>query len=77
MTVQVDTLVDAFSDSLGQERAREIVTDVCDEMDHDAPTCTQTEAIEAATRVANQPDATPFVRTAAQTVQTRIHAGHL
>lgn len=77
MTVQVDTLVDAFSDSVGQERARDIVTNVCDEMGHDAPTCTQDEAIEVATRVANQPDANPFVRTAAQTVQTRIQSGHL
>lgn len=77
MTIQVDTLIDAFSDSVGQERARDIVTSVCEDMGHDAPTCTETEAIEVAVRVANQRDATPFVRTAAQTVQTRIQAGHL
>lgn len=77
MTVRVDTLVDAFSDCVGQERARDIITDVCEEMGHDGPTCTETEAIEVAVRVANQEDATPFVRTAAQTVQTRIQAGHL
>lgn len=77
MTIPVETLVDAFSDSVGQERARSVVTEVCDGMDHDGPACTESEAIEIARRVANHPDATPFVRTAAQTVQTRIQAGHL
>lgn len=77
MTIHVDRLVDAFSDTVGQERARDIVTDICDEMSHDAPVCTQGEAIEVARRIANRPDATPFMRTAAQTVQTRIQAGHL
>lgn len=77
MTIQVDTLVDAFSDCVGEERARDIVTDVCQRMGHDGQACTESEAIEVARRVANQPDATPFVRTAAQTVQTRIQAGHI
>lgn len=77
MTVQVETLVDAFSDCVGRERARNIVTEVCTEMGHEGSQCTQAEAVEVATRVANQPEATPFVRTAAQTVQTRIQSGHL
>lgn len=77
MSVEVEKLVDAFSDSIGQERARDLVQDVCQGMDHDAPACTEDEAIEIAVRVANREDATPFVRTAAQTVQTRIRAGHI
>lgn len=77
MTVQVDTLVDAFSDCVGQERAREIITGVCDDMGHDAATCTETEAVEIAIEVANRSDSTPFVRTAANTLQTRIRTGHL
>lgn len=77
MTIEVETLVDAFSDCVGQERARDIVMEVCDGMDHDESMCTESEAMEVARRVANREDATPFVRTAAQTVQTRIQAGHL
>lgn len=77
MTIQVDSLVDAFSDSIGQERAEQIINEVCDDMGHDGTTCSQAEAEEIAVQVANRADATPFVRTAAQTVQTRIQAGHL
>lgn len=77
MTVEVDALVDALADCVGRERAREIVEEVCDEMGHNASTCTETEAIEVTVRLANQGDASPFVRTAAQTVQTRIQAGHI
>lgn len=77
MTIHREKLVDAFSDCVGRERAHDIVTNVCNGMDHDGPACTESEAIEIARQVANQPDATPFVRTAAQTVQTRIRAEHL
>lgn len=77
MTIRVDKLVDAFSDSVGREKAREIVTNTRDEIGHDASTCSETEAIEIAVQVANRSDATPFVRTAATTLQTRIQTGHL
>lgn len=77
MTIQVDTLVDAFSDSVGRERAEEIIMEICDDVGHDNSTFTEMEAVEIAVQVANQRDATPFVRTAANTLQTRIRTGHI
>lgn len=78
MTVAQDRLVDAFSDCVGQEKAADVITGAANEMDLDGRTdYAQEEALEIAARVANRTDATPFVRTAAQTVQTRIRAGHL
>lgn len=77
MTIPVEKLVDAFSDSVGREKARDVIMSVCDDMGHGAATCTESEAVEIAVRVANQTDTTPFVRTAANTLQTRIRTGNI
>lgn len=78
MKIDEERLVDAFSDCVGREKAREVITDVSrDASQVDGPPYDEDEAIEIAVRVANQADATPFVRTAANTLQTRIRAGNI
>lgn len=63
------------SDCVGRERTNETIMDGCDDMGHDAQTGTETEAIEIAVPDSNQRDASPFVRTAANSRQTRIQVG--
>lgn len=78
MSIHEEQLVDAFSDTVGREKAKETISSVTTGMDLDGEsTYDEDEAIEITRQVANQADATPFVRTAAQTVQTRIQANHL
>lgn len=78
MTVQQEQLVDAFSDCVGREKAEEVITTICSDVEfEDTTTFDVDEAVEIAAEVANQRDATPFVRTAASTLQTRIRTGNL
>lgn len=78
MTIQQEQLVDAFSDSVGQEKAADVIQSVCREMGLNGGSgYNEEQAIEIAVSVANQPDTNPFVRTAANTLQTRIRTGNL
>lgn len=78
MTIHQEQLVDAFSDCVGQEKAAEVIQSVCQEAGFNGDGLfDQREAIEIAAMVANQPDASPFVRTAANTLQTRIRTGNV
>lgn len=78
MTVEQERLVAAFSDCVGREKAEAVITSVADDMDLDGTHAYEEEvAIEIAVQVANQADATPFVRTAANTLQTRIRTGNV
>lgn len=78
MTFHRQQLVDAFSDSVGQEKAADLIETVCEDTGlNGGGTFDEEQAIEIAVEVANQPDATPFVRTAANTLQTRIRTGNL
>lgn len=76
MTIHREQLVEAFSDCVGREKAEEVIADICENADFAGTAAyDEDEAIEIAVQVANQEDATPFVRTAANTLQTRIRAG--
>lgn len=78
MTIGPEQLVDAFSDSVGREKATETIALVADEMGFGRKTAYDVdEALDIAAGVANQEAMSPFVRTAANTVQTRIMAGHI
>lgn len=78
MTIHQEQLVDAFSDFVGQEKAASVIRSVCQDTEFNGDGgFDQQEAIEIAARVANQPDASPFVRTAANTLQTRIRTGNV
>lgn len=77
MSIHQSQLVDAFSDFVGQEKATDVIQSVCEEAGFDGNgVYDEDQAIEIAVQVANQPDATPFVRTAANTLQTRIRTGN-
>lgn len=77
-TIRREQLVDAFSDCVGQEKAADVIQSVCRDAGFNGDGAYEEEqAIEIAVEVANQPDATPFVRTAANTLQTRIRTGNL
>lgn len=76
--VHRDELVDAFSDCVGREKARDIVTEVASDIGLDGTeSFSQEEAIDISVRIANQQDATTYIRTAATTVQSRIQTGHI
>lgn len=78
MTITREQLVAAFSDCVGREKAQDVITGVVDEsnLDNEGP-YDETEAIEIATGVANRSDTSMFIRTAANTLQTRIRTGNL
>lgn len=76
MTIHQEQLIEAFSDCVGREKAAQVITNICENSDFEGSAAyDEDEAIEIAVQVANQSDATPFVRTAANTLQTRIRAG--
>lgn len=78
MTIQEEQLVDAFSDCVGREKAAAVITTVSRDAGFaNTSTYAEDEAIEIAARVANQADTTSFVRTAANTLQTRIQTGNI
>lgn len=78
MTIHQEQLMDAFSDSVGKEKAADVIQSVCRDMGLNGGGAFDVEqAIEIAASVANRPDANPFVRTAANTLQTRIRTGNL
>lgn len=78
MTIRQEQLVVAFSDCVGREKAAAVIQSVCRNAGFNGDGAYDEEqAIEIAAEVANQPDASPFVRTAANTLQTRIRTGNL
>lgn len=78
MTIREERLVDAFSDCVGREKAESLIRSVSHDAGYDGTNAyDEDEAIEIAVQVANQAEATPFVRTAANTLQTRIRTGNV
>lgn len=78
MCIAQEQLVEAFSDCVGREKARTVIDEIAQEVGPDTNgTFTEEQALEISARIANQDDATPYIRTAANTLQTRIQTGQL
>lgn len=73
MTVRSRELVDAFSDSVGTQRAREIVTAAAEECGVGNKTrFSEDEAVSIAEHIGEADDVPTFVSVSAQTLKTRI-----
>lgn len=78
MSIRQERLVDAFSDCVGREKAESLIQSVAQDAGYDGTTAyDEDEAIEIAVQVANRDETTPFIRTAANTLQTRIRTGNV
>lgn len=77
MKIEQETLVEAFSDCVGQRKAEEVIADITAEAGLEDGVYTEQEAIEIAAKIANSERSTTYVRTAANTLQTRIQTGNV
>lgn len=78
MGIEKQAIVDAFSDCVGQAKAETVIEEVAADIGLDDRTeYDKAEAIELSVRIANRERTTPFVRTAAHTLQTRIETGNV
>lgn len=77
-TIELDEIVDAFKDSVGEGKAEEFVTTAARNAGIGEKRQYETEeAIEIADEISDLDDASAFVRTSASTLKTRIRVGNL
>jgi len=78
MPINATELVDAFSDSLGEGKAEEVIEDAATEagLQHQH-SFSKEEALEIADTITELDDASSFVRVSANTVKTRIRSGDM
>lgn len=78
MSIQTDELIDAFSDSLGEQKAQRVIDDAAREAGlAEKRRYSEDEAMTIADRILDQNDVSAFVRVSANTLKTRIRSGNV
>ena len=78
VSIQTDELIDAFSDSLGEQKAQRVIDDAAREAGlAEKRRYSEDEAMTIADRILDQNDVSAFVRVSANTLKTRIRSGNV
>jgi hypothetical protein len=78
VSIQTDELINAFSDSLGEQKAQRVIDDAAREAGlAEKRRYSEDEAMTIADRILDQNDVSAFVRVSANTLKTRIRSGNV